>query len=562
MKNKKILLIALVVVSFIGISNKSNERTNYPRVLYQNRASTNVDEYFNTYSAPDTFGSKVGSIIEYNDKYYQNYSLGYVELKLENQSPSFVNYAGRNISGNGNLTKVSLSSLISSVGERFATAGNDNFGASLDNPNLVKDVISQKMKEVYETYYNNDIILGTVGSDVKAWDGFIVQDFYYGDSSFAFDSERYKGSFIFYNYRLNEKETKGECFVVSDMEAEYWDKNKTTLGYPTSNLTSKEIILPGSTTKRLVAFQTFEGGFTYRDPDNLMLVYRNGFTFDSENNVFIAKATPKVDSRYGKFIEEFANEDETKVVKVYQKGSIICTLDNGEYDYEYRPARIYKSLTEYEMYDVNAFIEEVGNTFESSYDNEKEISLKLKKKFKDLYKEGFFVGFKESSFHGNWNGVDAQQFILGDSTANPWDGDRTNVAALVYNEKDNKVVLLANNPLYLWDKDGNFNTYGSPLDDAFKVGNDVFQKFEGGLLVVLNDNADTAFLYKGTYEEYVEGKKAYQKPTFGNEFTGLVKVDSNPVVYVLAIGVPSIVVISGIGLIVYFNNKKKKNERE
>ena len=81
---------------------------------------------------------------------------------------------------------------------------------------------------------------------MKAWDGFIVQDFFYGDSSFAFDGERYGGSFIFYNYRLNEVETEGQCYVVSDVEAEYWDSNKTTLGYPTSNLINDTITLPGS----------------------------------------------------------------------------------------------------------------------------------------------------------------------------------------------------------------------------------------------------------------------------------------------------------------------------
>lgn len=555
MKKKTYALLSLILLSLTINFNNSVPQTQQNRVYYQNK-NTTVEDYFNNHSAPDTFGSKKGDIIEYDSKYYQNYDAGYVELNLE--SSSIRNHAGRNISNNGTLIKVDLDLLLSKVAEGFATVGRDNFGADLNNPDSVKVVIKEQMKKIYTDFYNKDIILGTVGSDVKAWDGFIVQDFFYGDSSFAFDGERYGGSFIFYNYRLNEVETEGQCYVVSDVEAEYWDSNKTTLGYPTSNLINDTITLPGSNTKEKVKFQIFEGGFTYRDTSTETVVYRNGYKYNAESKSFIAEATPKVDSRYGKYVQEFANEDRSTVVKVYKKGSIICTLEKGEYKYEYRPARIYKSLTEYDMYDVNVFLEDVGSSFETSYDNQEDISLKLKKKYKDLYKQGFFVGFKESSFHRNWNGVDAQQFILGDSTANPWEGDRTNVAALVYNKKDNTVVLLANNPLYLWNKGGNFNIYGAPLKDAFVVGNDTFQEFEGGLLVILNNNVDSAFLYKGTYEDYIDGKESFEKPTFGSEFTTIIETPANPVVYLVAVGVPSVVVAVGIVLVAHMINKKRK----
>ncbi len=563
MKIRNFVIVPLSVLALISPTTKANN-INYSNLNTQNtqvvtfseETDLDINKCFDEHDLPSEFGAKKGNYFKYDSKYYQNYNAGYLELTLTEKSYVIKNYAGRNIDSNGNKTKVNLELLLSGVADDFCTSGGDNFAKPLTNGDAVRPVILSKMKAIYTEYYNKDIILGTRNSYVKCWDGYIVQDFAFGDSTFAFGGDRYAMSFIFYNYRMNEDETKGECFVLSGTEASYWDSNKNQLGYPTSNLMTETITLPGSSSAEEITFQTFESGFLYRDPLTGSLNYRGGFKYNSSTKSFIAEATPYVDGRYGSYVTEYSNGDKTTIVKVHKKGSVICNLVNGEYVYTYKPARIYKSLTEFDWYDINEFINEVGNTFEGDYENQSEISRKLKKKYKDLYNDGYFVGFKESSFHGNWNGVDAQQFILGDSIANPWEGTRTNVAALVYNKEKNEVFLLSDNPLYLWNKGGNYNSYGAPLADAFKVGDDVFQLFEGGLLVVLKNNVDTSFLYNGTYEEYVAGKEKFNKPTYGKEFTkssGL-----NPMVYVIAIAVPLIVVIIGISLIIFFNNKKKK----
>lgn len=575
MKAKKIILLAgtllLALPLWTNSSSSLKEKTSkrLPNIQYAFEPNT-------TFTSPHSdFGNKVGDYISLNGKYYQNYELGYVEATVNEKSTILKNYTGRKITSEGQKTKIGkdeFQRLLDRVANEFATTGNDNFAASLKNPEETKKTITKEFKELYEKYFystDDEFMLGVQSSLVKCWDGYIVQDFIWGDSTFGFGGERYNVSVIFYNYRITDDETKGKAFLLRSEEAKYWDENKTLLGYPTTNKMKKSIILPGTTESQMVSFQAFEGGFLYNDPLTGALQYRSGYVYNEETNTFIAEATPYVDGRYGAYQTEFANEDESKVVKVYDKGSIICELKNGEYVYSYRPARIYKSLDEYEWMKVDNFLNEVGDSFATDYEDQNTISRKLKQKYKELYNGGkagqedeskrFFVGFKESSFHGNWNGVDAQQFILGDSTANPWEGTRTNVAALVYHAATKKVVLLKDNPLYLWNKGGNYNVYGAPVEDSFEVEDDVFQKFENGLLVILKNNVDTAFFYKGTYEEYVAGKQDFNRPNYGTSTTVTVKVKVNDSLYLLAFGVPAVVVLVGVSILMFMMNKKKKN---
>ncbi len=575
MKAKKTILLVgafLLALPLVMRASSMPKQNTIRKVLVTRNAVTPNDIFKSTHS---DFGNKVGAYFELNGTYYQNYELGYVEATISGNSYVARNHTGRNISDTGKLSKVGESEfarLLTRVGEEFATSGNDNFAAPLKNADETKKVITQQFKEVYKNYFystDEEFMIGTQSSAVKCWDGYIVQDFSWGDSTFAFGGDRYSMSFIFYNFRMTDDETKGKSFLVRSEEAKYWDENKTSLGYPTTNKMKKEVTLPGESESKTVSFQVFEGGFLYNDPLTGALQYRSGFVYDESSNRFIAEATPYVDSRYGSYQTEFTSSDKTKIVKVYEKGSVVCELKNGEYIYSYRPARIYKSLDEYEWLKVDTFLNDVGDSFATDYEDESTISRKLKQKYKELYNGGkagqedeskrFFVGFKESAFHGNWNGVDAQQFILGDSTANPWEGTRTNVAALVYNAETKTVVLLKDNPLYLWNKGGNYNTYGAPLEDSFEVDGDVFQKFENGLLVVLKNNVDTAFLYNGTYEEYVEGKKNYDRPTFGTPTSITTQVTVDDSMFYLAIGVPTVVVIIGVSILMIMMNKKKKN---
>ncbi len=562
MKAKQLLFLPLLASLFLyggKVEKKDAPSCSAPlpfnTVLRANDDEKNLSDYFLD-NVPTEFGQKVGDYFSLDDKYYQNFEAGYRVITLTEKSHTIKNYAGRNIDKDGKTSKVALDKLLKYVADDFCTSGGDDFSKNLSNASSTKPIIETKMKALYTAFYNKDIILGVKNSYVKCWDGYIVQDFAFGDSSFTFDGNRYGMSFIFYNYKVNDDETKGECFALSGVEAAYWDSNKTQLGYPLSNLITDTVTLPGESEASKTTFQMFEGGLLYRDATGAVN-YKNGYTYDETSKSFIASATPYVDSKYGAFQQEFASEDKSTIIKVHKKGSVICTLANGEYSYTYRPARIYKSLTEFDWYNVNDLLNDVGDKIEGDYEDAEKISLKLKKKYKDLYKSGFFVGFKEQNFHGNWNGIDAQQFILGDSSANPWGDARTNVAALVYNKTDDKVVLLANNALYLWNKD--YDRYGAPLDDAFEVDGDVFQRFEGGLLVILRNNVDTSFLYDGTYEEYVEGRNNYEKPTYGKTVEVEIKIpSSSSLPLILGISIPVAIILLGGATFFFMRAKKKK----
>lgn len=584
MKAKKIILLAgtlLLALPLWTNSSSSLKDKNVREMISVRKAALTSNDILTAMdqSAESKFGNRVGELIEdtTNGNFYQNYELGYVAAINKDNKYTYKNYAARNITSNLEVKKVDESvfpMLLQGVGDQFETSGNDNFAKPLSNPEETKKTITKEFKEVYQKYLYSEtedynFLIGIFFTGVKCWDGYIVQDFAWGESTFAFGGNRYNMAFIFYNYRLTNDETKGKAFLVRSEEAKYWDENKTILGYPTTNKMKKSIILPGTTESQMVSFQAFEGGFLYNDPLTGALQYRSGYVYNEETNTFIAEATPYVDGRYGAYQTEFENQDKSRIVKVYAKGSVVCELKNGEYVYSYRPARIYKSLDEYEWMKVDNFLNEVGDSFATDYEDQNTISRKLKQKYRDLYNGGkagqedeskrFFVGFKESSFHGNWNGVDAQQFILGDSTANPWEGTRTNVAALVYHAATKKVVLLKDNPLYLWNKGGNYNVYGAPVEDSFEVEDDVFQKFENGLLVILKNNVDTAFFYKGTYEEYVAGKQNFNRPNYGTSTTVTVKVKVNDSLYLLAFGVPAVVVLVGVSILMFMMNKKKKN---
>lgn len=56
-------------------------------------------------------------------------------------------------------------------------------------PMKQKKVITQQFKEIYKNYFystDEEFMIGTQSSAVKCWDGYIVQDFSWGDSTFAF----------------------------------------------------------------------------------------------------------------------------------------------------------------------------------------------------------------------------------------------------------------------------------------------------------------------------------------------------------------------------------------
>ena len=220
---KKNLLISLCLLTGGIVSLASVSALNYQpeKVAVVKRAVDTSESSLNNYFSsnedlPSEFGNKVGGIITIDGTYYQNYTMGYCSLTINPNGRSYTikNHAGRQIDADGNLKVLPLADLLNYVADSFATSGNDDFARPLNDAETVKPLIVERMKAIYTEFYNKGIILGIGSSDVKCWDGYIVQDFSWGDGTFSFGGNRYGMSFIFFNYRLTDNETEGQAFVV------------------------------------------------------------------------------------------------------------------------------------------------------------------------------------------------------------------------------------------------------------------------------------------------------------------------------------------------------------
>lgn len=115
-------------------------------------------------------------------------------------------------------------------------------------------------------------------------------------------------------------------------------------------------------------------------------------------------------------------------------------------------------------------------------DFQTEIKPMIISKYEELKASGYFCGFPEQQFSGDWNGVYAQQFIAGDSNSTIFGLSRPYVSALIYNENTKKVYLLKDAVLGVWQ---NNTDAGAPTSDEYAVtGSDLlFQTFEKGMTV-------------------------------------------------------------------------------
>jgi hypothetical protein len=207
--------------------------------------------------------------------------------------------------------------------------------------------------------------------------------------------------------------------------------------------------------------------------------------------------------------------------------------------------------------------EQVGTDFDSAcgYTDEEKAKLTplIQKKYREYYDKDFMIGFRESSFSFKWNGINAQQFKIGDSTASPWEGTRTNIAALVWNEHNDTICLLKDDPLVLWNK--SYAAFGSPLEDSFEADGNIYQNFENGLLVMVNGDIALSFLYEGSYEDYLAGKAAYPRPgvgDIGKEITNTY-TDYSPLWIGLGVG-GGVVLVLALGTVIILKKKKAKKE--
>ncbi len=353
------------------------------------------------------------------------------------------------------------------------------------------DSLTQLFEEKYAELYSEGYVAGYRCSPIKMWD-LLVLDLRFGDGTTGFDlagtGMRERMTCLVYNPEQNK------VFAVSNaifliFKEDSGVGSRCVIGYPeTDVLKNKEI--DGVVYSEI---QLFNNGYIYRTENgNYMGV--TGYSYDAENNTLVPTVAPDIPDRYGNEVERKTDGDTVYIN--YEKGAIACELthNRSKYIYTYYHGRNFDfSAAPYEakLLDMEVFI-----TMDSLFCDgampvvdgkdvsfEDEIKPLLYKKYRELFKEGYFCGFTEEKFKGAWNNVFAQQFVVSDSTSMIFGEERPNVSALVYNPKTGKVYLMKDDVIKTWQ--AYYATAGSPTSDEYQVeGCDYyFQTFDFGMTI-------------------------------------------------------------------------------
>ena len=444
--------------------------------------------------------------VEYNFRagcikvvYNDNYSLD-----------SRMAYAGQNFTYDeeGNSSRVMLPKENFTTDEHLWENRDDGVDSSAlnmfrslsGNANATKNDVKDAFRAGYMAMLEEGIIPGYRCSWIKTWDVLCVDYKYSPDSMYGFDGVGSAGRERMFTLAYSGVQKK--VYGVGDVFFNTWrdDSIRRALGAPISN-ELKDVTISGMHFNRI---QIFEQGYIY-ESDGGKIVTEYGVTTDNEYKEFKFKAAPtEKPQQYGAEKERFeVTEAGKSVVYInYEKGAVKATEMNTKtgYLYDYFPGRnftetngVYKAnlLSYNDLYNNDEFncdssldaIFNNGGLDEESGEYVDSVKQQIINKVKELLNNGFFPGFFEGKFQ-SWNLALGQQFIYGDSTGQPWGGDsRTNVCALVYNQKEGKVFLLKDAFMDLWGgTKGAYNQLGAPASDEFTVaGNDnvKFQYFYG-----------------------------------------------------------------------------------
>ncbi|MCI8459083.1 MAG: hypothetical protein HFE46_05405 [Clostridia bacterium] len=127
--------------------------------------------------------------------------------------------------------------------------------------------------------------------------------------------------------------------------------------------------------------------------------------------------------------------------------------------------------------------------------------------FENAYKAyaaaGFNVGYPFGAVSTKY-GMTSQDFRLGDSVASPWGGDRSQWAYLAYNYEEQKVYLVKDEFMYVFENGGNMQDtakqLGDPAGDVFEVNGNRYQNFSKGYMMASSTapkNANVAKVVAG-----------------------------------------------------------------
>lgn len=454
------------------------------------------------YIIPSEFGDKVGSSFTLSGKTYQNYQRGYIE-----QSGGTITnaVASKNISSNGAVSWANADLMVDMVGDPM-----DLTNVSASTVTAVQNALKQEYRNLYNGHYN----VGIRCSTVSLWDGFIHQEFRFGDSTVTMWDRNIHMTALIYNPTANA------AYRLRDQFLSTFDGNKSTLGCPVADDQTLTLTLPGQSKASTVRIQFFMEGFIYLNGSTPEII--TGYNY--VNGKFVKVPAAKIPSAYGNLVTRFSPDNNKTIYFNYQYGCEKAVMDStGNYTTAIYSGRNFTSGGKLYMLSVNLFTQNIGNLILGNFTDAQKASIKNKmvSEYNSLFKSGFFPGFANGEGVTTWNNCVSLQFFWGDSSACPWasSGDsRVNVSAFIYNVNKGSVTLLKDGPLEIWNESQNYETFGAPVsDEAVAKNGDVYQTYQNGLLVLVG-GSKYIYLFEPnmSYEQYVKINKSFNVPTHHN----------------------------------------------
>lgn len=457
------------------------------------------------------YGDKVGSVLTVDGMYCQNFKNGYAQYYLLGGDYVIRYYGNRNIAQNGTVTFVDESVytaeiLTAEIGENAGQAATIRNETGLSDSEL-RELFVDAMKRAVSSGFG----LGVPCSPIKIWNGMIMMDFKLGDGRFSFGGDRYNMSFIVYN------PDDGKAYAVSNYAVQWVNDEVFSYGLPVSDIHTDGTFKLNSVEIEYAYMQEFEQGVLYTTKDG-MLVAELGVGYDEESGSYVPQVAPTVPEQYGDRTDMRTEGNYTYIN--YEKGCVTAERNNeGYYTYTLHPGRNFSdSSTEPTLLPLEDLIQKSDLQFDTTVDygmTVDDLRDLLYSEIQRYYDAGFFVGFLEDRFKP-WNDIDAQQFIWGDSTADPFKEEgRRYVAALALNRETEELYLLRDEVLNVWQD--NYAVLGFPTTNStyYTEQGISVQEFDTGFIVT--DGLQAYAITGESLESFLADFERVEVPTHGRD---------------------------------------------
>jgi hypothetical protein len=367
-----------------------------------------------------------------------------------------------------------------------------------------------------------DIIIGADAQGVRVLQNNIVQSFAHGDGISTIDGQ---ARAILLAYSI----TRDEIFILKDLIGTAFDNLSNTGKQGIGDFIESE-----REVKVTNYFRQYSGMTTIQQTVNGIFLSNGGFNIGYFANVsFVAadgtpnigalvdsnavippgdKSIPTiVPSEYGSLRSGMPLTDAFGVKYYnYQRGCIKATPNGSEWMFKNYPGRNFNATSfEPELLSLetifNTTTANLPNIFTGTGYNltwqAGESAQWLREQFLAAYRywheQGFFIGFRENvdnMLRGWQTSPVVAQFMFGDSVANPFNDNRWNIAALVFNSNDRKIYLIEGGALTIWATP-NQSTWGMPIENP--------QPITGTNYRTQRLSTGNMFVYNGSFTSYV-----------------------------------------------------------